>query len=921
RLPPALLARAMAHDPALLGAFGPEVRTLSPDRRAALATAWLAVHERFPIHGTYLLRHLPADPAREHAYLMWSFAARDADGAIPVAQLAELPIDLAAREAARHVEEVVALATSPHRRLAGIARYLAWPALERAVHDHLGHPEGTMRALAIRELIAHPGVYPDDAALPARALALITARKFEQDPVRQTMLGELERWPRRLWRAAHLPAVAQIVRDALDAADLSLATATIVQRLIARLFGVDPAWAATWLATAIQERGGLYDANLGAKLSDDDLRVAAPHLVAIAKTWATQERASWLVAFAAGLGPRLHFVTGLAEMIAKVRDAIAWEAFALQLTEVLARWAPALHAETLPAALARFAKRNWHAAILSLARLDGVTGRDRPRARHRRRAPLAPPLTAALVQLARKLDDRDSPTALAVLRDRDPEAFDALLIELIADDESVIALAPVRTWIDRHRQDLLDGYIEGRTIRGQWSTGKSRWIMTFGAGYHRWSPAQCERHAAALEAIVGDAERDIPAVLTALTTWPQIAWASQARLVARASDGRPAVREKAIRVLARCDAGQGVPTLLACLADDRARFAIYGLRRALFAMPPDRALALLADAPMRKLTVGKEVIRLTGELRAAAAFARLEALSRADLHRDLRIALLRALWDHLDHAPTWAIFERAVADPDWVVASRLADIPANRLTAALDARLSALLARLLDRPEPEARLGLLERTRSLAVADRPRALLAAILARLASPFDDEARAAMSAVLARAADDDLPLVRTAFRDLTRDPRAFHAAADQLLAHDIRARASWRAIAAQLVTAAVADPRLTPITLRVAARRAHPADFVATLATAPLDADALSAALSALPSFDADTLPALVAALASSPRPELRRLAVAALTLDAAPARGWTATRLAQLTALRADPSPLVAGAAARLWPPREHDPGW
>jgi hypothetical protein len=38
-------------------------------------------------------------------------------------------------------------------------------------------------------------------------------------------------------------------------------------------------------------------------------------------------------------------------------------------------------------------------------------------------------------------------------------------------------------------------------------------------------------------------------------------------------------------------------------------------------------------------------------------------------------------------------------------------------------------------------------------------------------------------------------------------------------------------------------------------------------------------------------------------------------------GWTEIRLAQLARLRRDPSPEVAGAAARLWPPREHDPGW
>jgi hypothetical protein len=37
------------------------------------------------------------------------------------------------------------------------------------------------------------------------------------------------------------------------------------------------------------------------------------------------------------------------------------------------------------------------------------------------------------------------------------------------------------------------------------------------------------------------------------------------------------------------------------------------------------------------------------------------------------------------------------------------------------------------------------------------------------------------------------------------------------------------------------------------------------------------------------------------------------------RGWTAVRLTTLARLRADASPDVAGAAARLWPLREQDP--
>ena len=920
-LDPALLARIMGHAPGLLGGFGPRVRRLSADRRRALADAWLAASERFPVHGAYLLRHLPAGPARDRAHERWSLAARDRDGIIAAELIAALPVELAAREAARHLGEVTALATDPARRIRGIARHLPWAALEAALRALLGHPEGALRATALGELLANPGVYPDDAALPARALEQVLARKFEQDPVRQGMIGALAVWPRRVWQPAHLPAVERVVRDALDAADLSTPTAAAAQRLIVRLFGVDPGWAARQLAITIQERGALYDPNLGAKLSDDDLRTAALELVAIARTWAAQERTPWLIHFARGLGRRLPLVAGLSAVVSGARDAAPHEHHARELTEVLARHDPAHHAATLPAALARYRDRRWVDAILAAAQIDGLVGNAAPRVRDRRRPPLSPAVCEAVVEIALSLDARHAPAALAMLRRRAPATFDRLVAEVIAADESVVFLPDIYTWVSRHRQDLLDRYLEDRTIRGRWATGHARWILPFDDGFFRWRPAQVERYAASLERIVGDPARDTPAVFAALTRWPRMEYATMDRLCALAGDERPAVREKAIRVLARCDAGQGVPTLLACLGDDRARFAIYGLRRALFGMAPDRAIALLADAPMRKVTVAKEVVRLTGELRAAGACARLLELAAGPLHRDVRIALLRALWDHLDRDETWALFERAVDDPDWVLASRLADIPADRLTAALDDRLARLLARLVARPEPEARIGMLQRASALTLVDRTRVLLAAIRGRLRSIHDDEVHAAMIAVMVRSTEDDMAALGEALDDLRGDPRAFHVAAAALTGCNIRSRASWRRAATELEAVALRDRRWAVVAIQAAAARVQPAELVATIERGPLDVDAIAAARIAIERLDDDQLAGAVAALVGGDRPEVRRVAVFALAHDARPGRGWTELRLAQLARLRRDPSPEVAGAAARLWPPREHDPGW
>lgn len=926
-LPPALLATIAGAAPELLGPTGPWVRKLDEARQTALAVAWRDAHERWPGWGGWLVRYLPADERREAAYQAWSIAARDAAGVIEPAVVASLPLDLAAREGRRHLTEVVALATEPARRIGGYARYLPWDEQRAAIADLLGHPDGAQRAVALRELLAAPAVAPDDASLPARALELVVARRFEQDPVRQAMLEALAAWPRRLWRAEHLPAVAQALRHMLDAADCSWGTAAAAERLVVRLFGVDAPWAATQLATLIKERGALHDPRLGAKLRGADLAAAAPTVVALAETWLRQERWEWLAPMADSFGPALARTPGLAGLVTVVEQArltAPYESSALALTLVLARHLPARHDELLAETAARLRDRSWWPAAITLAEQHGARAGRQVRARHRRRPDLPAPLAALLVDVVRT-SDRHELAALTQLVRRAPAALDAALPGLLAADPSLVHRAPVLHWLHRHRQDLLAPYLGAPVVRGRRATSQSRWILSLTDGFFRWTPEQAETYLRSLALVVDDRSRDTPAVLSSLTTMAALEYADLAPLCAYATDERPAVRERCIRVLARCDAGQGVPTLLACLDDDRARFAIYGLRRALFAMRPGRAVELLAGAPMHKVTVGKEVVRLYGELRTPAGVARLDQLAAGTLHRDVRIALLRALWDHLDRDETWAVFERAVAAPDWVTASRLADIPADRLTAVTDARLAALLARVVERPEPEARIALLRRAAGVAVVDRERAFLAACRARLASRLDDEVAAAMSAVLARSTEDDVAPLAATLDDLRADPRALHVAGRTLTGHAIRSRDSWRRCARALTEVALRDRRWGALAIDAIAAVALVDELVAVVerlaADGGLDVDAQLAAQRGLATLPPEQWREARTALAVSHHPAARRVAVWALAQDAGRGRGWTRERRAALAALRADADDAVAGAAARLWPPREDDPGF
>jgi hypothetical protein len=211
---------------------------------------------------------------------------------------------------------------------------------------------------------------------------------------------------------------------------------------------------------------------------------------------------------------------------------------------------------------------------------------------------------------------------------------------------------PVIHWhMHARRQDLLGPFLGNRVISGRFATGKTAWLLPFRDGFFRWTPPQNvtfanqpRPHRPRPRARHPDVWRCL-AVLAAMDSAPMDA------LAAAASDTRPAVQEKAIRVMGRCDRGQCVSTLIACLDDARARIAIYGLRRALRDMVPRTALHLLGGVPLRKVTVAKEVVRLLGELRLDAAYERLVELDAGDLHRDVRIAMLRALWDHLDREP------------------------------------------------------------------------------------------------------------------------------------------------------------------------------------------------------------------------------------------------------------------------------
>src|SRR5207248_5728831 len=110
-----------------------------------------------------------------------------------------------------------------------------------------------------------------------------------------------------------------------------------------------------------------------------------------------------------------------------------------------------------------------------------------------------------------------------------------------------------------------------------------------------------------------------------------------------------------------------------------------------------------------RVTVAKEVVRLLGELGSEEAYRELLALAARDLQRDVRLALMRALWGFADRVEAWAIMEWAARSGDAALAAAVVAIPAARLSVDGQRRFVALVADLLRHPEPSVRLQVLGR--------------------------------------------------------------------------------------------------------------------------------------------------------------------------------------------------------------------
>jgi hypothetical protein len=318
--------------------------------------------------GRWLAR-LPAVD-REAAYRELAPAWTAADGFVSLTVLRRLPA-LTRQAEARRVAALPVLATRPLQRLPFVG-LLPWDEARGESKLWLAHPEAENRAAA---LVALCEAARFDRARLADLLELLTARKHAQDPVRLAFLGALAALPPGRWKAEHLPGLAQVVRDALDAGDLSGGSVAVLGRLAAQpvpdskrvLFAATLAK----LASAIPDErtAGLSAALAGA--TDADAPAFARAFTRLHPL--RRELASSVVEFAVAtrpLGPRLVEVRS--EVLAAVEADPAL--VSLQVRLAAARLAAEPYACWV---LGLVGTARWHAATQTAA-FEALVGSGQP---------------------------------------------------------------------------------------------------------------------------------------------------------------------------------------------------------------------------------------------------------------------------------------------------------------------------------------------------------------------------------------------------------------------------------------------------------------------------------------------------------------------------------------------------------------
>ncbi|ATB36666.1 hypothetical protein CYFUS_002081 [Cystobacter fuscus] len=385
--------------------------------------------------------------------------------------------------------------------------------------------------------------------------------------------------------------------------------------------------------------------------------------------------------------------------------------FALETVKRLAVRAGALHLPSLERDLPRGAEHHLFAALLPLIRAANEReshGMTLTLARALgRRAWNLDMLQTHLATVTESTPDTGAQEAIGLWL-APPRTRDARVRELLDRDESHVVLYPVLEHLHRRRQEWLDPFLKGRSIKGRFSTGKTIWVPAVFDGFHRWVPRQQEQLRDLLLRIAADTERSAFERMRVLHVLPRLSVVDMDTLAPfLASPDVPTV-EAALGALAALDQPEpALPLLLDALDGDRARVAMYAVPRVARRVAPEvlsTTLGTLLARERLKVTVHKEALRLLGAFRSPRSLPLLrEQWDNPRLHKDVRIAVGHAARQLLDEPAAWELLEAIARSPEADVAASLLEEAPARLPPEARPRYAALLLQVSRHPEPTVR--------------------------------------------------------------------------------------------------------------------------------------------------------------------------------------------------------------------------
>jgi hypothetical protein len=410
---------------------------------------------------------------------------------------------------------------------------------------------------------------------------------------------------------------------------------------------------------------------------------------------------------------------------------------------------------------------------------------------------------------------------LLALIDYRPARAAQLIPELLKRDRDWITYPAVLTYLLHRRQDLLTPFLKRTKYSDLFNNlaaeidfrFRRRGRLPLIRGYARWTARQQIHFARTLREVILDGTNDHGLIGRAIARLFSLPAIPDRHRLALTKNHRPVVRDLALVRLRLLDNATPVlPTLLEALRDERAVRAIYALHPWLLTLPSQQVLTILRTVPLTRVTIAKEVVRLLGDMSGEEAFQELLALDEQELHRDVRVALVRALGRYLERDEAWRILEREAGSTDKIIAVSTARLSLNptpakayhahksfrrtedwyslyhffwfsewntvtmthlageHLSLKAQQRLMRLFALLLARPELDVRAAVLKGCTRLPAVDEEQVLLIRLLETMDANDEEICAAAASAVFGTSVASDAPVIEQGIRRLLPNRRA-------------------------------------------------------------------------------------------------------------------------------------------------------